>query len=103
LNLIGTQKTILAEFAKSKRGGWLSPFDPEYLLMAFTLEQVMCQDTNIQIWQNLSLTDASDEKIESKIREVAKNLGAYYGQDRPQCFDRHTDDFPYKEYLRGNT
>lgn len=89
LNLIGTKESFLAEFANSNQGGWGSSLIGNY--------------PNIQIEQSFTLADVSDEEIEAKVRKVAKNLGAYYGQDHPQCFDYHTGDFPYTDYLRQDS
>ena len=97
LNLVGTHKTILADFAKSRQGGWRSPFD-DYFPMNHTLEQEMCDDPNIQIEQIITIANISDEEIEAKVREIAKAVGSYYGQDRPRCFDFHTDEFPFRDY-----
>jgi hypothetical protein len=93
VNLVGTSGTRLADFAR----GWASPFSPEYSTLR---EQGICYDLNIQIERRLPLADASDDEIEATIREIARDLGAYYGQDRPRCFDYHTDEFPYREYIQ---
>jgi hypothetical protein len=93
VNLIGTNGTRLVDFAR----GWASPFSPEYLVLR---EREICYYPNIQIERRLPLADASDKEIETKIREIARELGAYYGQDRPRCFDYHSDEFPYREYIQ---
>lgn len=36
------------------------------------------------------------------IREIAADLGAYYGQERPRCFDCRTGKFPSRDYVRDN-
>jgi hypothetical protein len=100
VNLVGTKRTRLADFARSRRGGWASPFSPEYWLILTSPEQEMCHDPNIQIEQGLPLADASDDDIETMIRDIARYLGAYYGQERPRCFDYHTDEFPWRDYVQ---
>ena len=96
LNLIGTKETRLADYAGGRGGKWGSPFNPMYPHS----EQDVCQYLNIQIERRLLLTESSDDEIENIIREIAGELGAYYGQDRPRCFDYCTDEFPHKDYWR---
>jgi len=93
VNLVGTNGTRLADFAR----GWASPFSPEYLVLR---EREICYYPNIQIERRLPLADASDDEIETTIREIARDIGAYYGQERPRCFDYHTNEFPYRDYLQ---
>lgn len=94
LNLVGTKGTRLADFARSQQGGWASPFSFDYV----SSEQDICQDLNIQIEQRLSLIESSDDELETMIRKIARDLGAYYGQDSPRCFDCLTNKFPCKDY-----
>lgn len=96
VNLIGTKGTRLAYFAP----GWPSPFSPAYWLILTSPEQEICHDPNIQIERRLLLAAASDEEIEAMIREIARDIGAYYGQDRPRCFDCQTDEFPHRDYTQ---
>ena len=98
VNLIGTENSILADFAKSKSGGWLSPFDP----MSFGLDNEHCRDRNIQIKRNISLEQATDDEIESFVRNIAQELAAYYAQDQARCFDFHTQEFPVRDYMERN-
>jgi hypothetical protein len=93
VNLVGTNGTRLADFAP----GWASPFSPIYSIPP---ERETCYYPNIQVERRLLLTDASDGEIETMIREIARDLGAYYGQDRPRCFDYHTDEFPWRDYTQ---
>ena len=93
VNLVGAKNTILDGFAKS-RGGWASPFDGVYDLTA----QDVCQDPSIQIARALQLGKSTDEEIERVVRSIAADIGAYYGQDRPRCFDYHTEEFPVRQY-----
>jgi len=99
VNLVGTNGTRLADFAKSQSGGWASPFSPEYFIST-SPDREICYDPNIQIERKLPLANASDDEIETMIREIARDLGAYYGQERPRCFDYHTNEFPYRDYLQ---
>ena len=80
VNLIGTKDTYLDGYAKSQRGGWASS------LFSITRPSI-CQDLNIQIRHELVLTE--DDEVEAMVRKIAKDLGAYYSQDRPRCFDYH--------------
>ena len=95
LNLIGSHGTILGDFAQGHNGGWLSPFDP----MCQPAQQEKSRDSNIQIKRSLSLAMATDNEIETMIRGIARELGEYYGQDRPRCFDCNTNEFPVRDYL----
>lgn len=94
-NLVGTTSTVLIGFAESKQGGWASPFSPWYTLT----EQDVCQDTNIQSKKTIWLAEAADAEVEDLVRDAARDIGAYYGQDRPRCFDYHTSEFPVRQYL----
>lgn len=94
VNFVGTNGTRLADLAKSQRGGWPSPFSFEYT----PSKQDVYLGSNIQIERILSLAGASDEEIENVVRDIARDIGAYYGQDRPRCFDHHTNEFPYRQY-----
>ena len=91
LNLIGTKDTRLASFAS----GWASPFSPERGVHS---EQEICPYLNIQIKREITLAGASDSDIETEVRKIAQELGAYYGQDRPRCFDYSTGEFPVRDY-----
>lgn len=96
LNLIGTDGTYLADFAN----GWPSPsFTAEYWFGPRARMQEICQHPNIQIERRLILADVSDDEIEATVRGIAGELGAYYGQDRPRCFDRQTNEFPYRQFM----
>jgi len=95
INLIGTKNTRLAGYAESQRGGWASPFSCEYT----PSEQDVCQDLNIQIKRTIQLAESSDTEIESEVRDIAEDLGAYYGQDPPRCFDYRTREFPAQQYM----
>lgn len=95
VNLVGTDGTRLADFAT----GWVSPFDPEYWFSLRSPREEVCPDPNIQIEQRFMLVDASDDETEAIIREIARELGTYYGQDRPRCFDYHTESFPCRHYM----
>lgn len=99
LNLIGTRGTILADFADS-RGGWMSPFDAMYHLEARDRE--WSTDANIQIACDVTLPEASDGTMEEAVRAIAQDLGAYYGQDRPRCFDYKTGTFPWRQYVEAH-
>ena len=97
LNLVGTKGTRLADFAGGRRGKWGSPFSSMYSHS----EQDVCQYLNIQIERGLLLTESLDDEIENMIREIAGELGNYYGQDRPRCFDFCTNEFPHEDYRRA--
>lgn len=98
VNLIGTRDTYLADYAKSNRGGWLPFFDP----MSSKLDHQQCQERNIQINKHINLYHTTDDEIEALIRAVAQELGAYYAQDQPRCFDYHTQEFPVRDYIERN-
>lgn len=91
MNVISTRDSLLVDYARSKSGGWASPFSPLYTAP-------ICQDQNIQVQRAAVLADSSDDEIESVVREMARDLGTYYQQDQPRCFDIHTDEFPYRQY-----
>ncbi len=99
VNLIVTKGTRLADFAD----GWVSPFNDEEVwlstLSSRKLKQEICSDPNIQIKQELPLADASDDEVEAMIREIARDIGAYYGQEPPRCFDCRTGAFPSTKYM----
>jgi hypothetical protein len=84
VNLVGTKETCLTDFAP----GWISPPYTTY------------QDykPNIQTLQRLLLAPASDGEIKAVVHKIAGDLGAYYGQDSPRCFDCRTGEFPHKDY-----
>lgn len=84
LNLIGTRGTRLKDFAD----GWASPFSVED----------QCDDLNIQAKRVLALAVAEDEESEEAVRGIASDIGSYYHQDRPQCFDYRTHEFPWQQY-----
>lgn len=86
VNLVGTTGTRLIGFAR----GWVA-------------SPTIYQDyrPNIRIRQRLPLASASDDEIEIMIRKIARDLGVYYGQDHPRCFDCRTSEFPHKDYTRG--
>jgi hypothetical protein len=44
----------------------------------------------------------TNEQIETIIRDIATELGAYYGQDQPRCFHPRTSEFPVREYMQKN-
>jgi hypothetical protein len=96
VNLIGTKDTRLSGYAESQRGGWASPFSFEYT----PSRHDVCQDLNIQIKRTLQLAESSNDEIEAIVRDIAKDVGAYYGQDRPRCFDYCTNEFPVRQYIR---
>jgi hypothetical protein len=73
VNLVGTNGTRLADFARSQGGGWASPFSPEYFIST-SLKEEICHDPNIQIERRLPLADASDDDIETMIRDIARSL-----------------------------
>jgi len=96
VNLVGTNKTRLTEFAD----GWPSPTtSPEYWVFTSPNQEV-CYKPNIQIERRLSVADAPDDEIETMIREIARDLGTYYGQKLPRCFASSTGQFPAKNYMR---
>jgi hypothetical protein len=35
---------------------------------------------------------------EETVRDIAKEIGSYYEQDRPRCFEVTTGDFPLEKY-----
>lgn len=100
LNLIGTHGAILSDFAKSKQGGWEEPFENFYLTHN-SLHRIICNEANIQIERRINLSDIQDDAIETAVRGLARDLGAYFGQDKPWCFDYDTDDFPDRQYSRS--
>lgn len=95
LNLVGTHKTRLVDFAL----GWGSPFDDLYPfdVQEFTDEQ------NIVVRRNIKLVSSNDEEIEQLVRNSAIEIGKYYGQETPYCFTPKTGEFPIREYLRKNS
>lgn len=93
-NLVGTKDTVLAEYTE----GWLPAFHP---FRSPFEELVPATDPNIQVSRTVSLVDASPERIEQLVREVATDIGQYYGQDTPRCFERQTGAFPVQQYLRA--
>ena len=93
VSLVGTKDTRLVEYARSPRGGWVSPFSFEY-----RAPPPVCQDPNVQVERRLALADSPEDEIEAMVREIARDLGTYYRQDRPRCFDYHTDEFPDRQY-----
>jgi hypothetical protein len=95
VNLVGTKGTRLADFAP----GWASPFSPEYFIST-SPERETCYYPNVQFERKLLLVYVSDDEIETMIREIASDIGAYYGQDSPRCFDYQTDEFPWREYTQ---
>lgn len=94
VNLVGTKDTLLVEYARSPRGGWASPFSFEY-----TAPPPVCQDPNVQVGRRLALADSPEDEVEVIVREIGRDLGAYYGQDRPRCFDYQTGEFPARQYV----
>jgi len=94
VNLIGTKDTRLAGYAKGQRSEWASPFSFEYT----PSRHDVCQDLNIQIKRTLQLVESSNDEIEAIVRDIAEDVGAYYGQDRPRCFDYCTNEFPVRQY-----
>lgn len=99
LNLRGTNNTRLADFAGDPHhGGWLSPFDPGY----FQQKDDYYHGINIQIDRKIDILQSTDEQIETMIRDIATELGAYYGQDQPRCFHPSSGEFPIRDYLQKN-
>jgi hypothetical protein len=94
VNLVGTKDTLLVDYARSPRGGWASPFSHEY-----TAPRPVCQDPNVQIPRRLALADSPEDEVEDIVRQISRDLGAYYRQDPPRCFDCHTGEFPARQYI----
>jgi len=92
VNLIGTENTILDDYAD----GWLPLDHPLY-----RGQSTMCQYPNIQIEKKIALANSTDDDIETVIRQIAKDLGTYYNQDPPRCFDRLTEEFPHRQYMNN--
>ena len=99
LNLKGTENTQLADFAGDHhQGGWLSPFAPGY----FQQSEDFYHGANIQIQRKIALTQSTNEQIEAMVRDIASELGSYYGQSQPRCFHPHTGEFPVRDFLQKN-
>lgn len=99
LSLIGTHQTNMLDFAKGPKEKWKSIFDWDYIPKPGDI----CQENNIQIIRQLSLVSSSDPEIESVIREIALELGEYFGQDTPKCFTPDTNEFPVADYVSKNS
>jgi len=94
VNLVGTNETFLGDPARSQGDGGL-------LIIGMRLtgsQQDVYDGMNIQIERRLPLARASDDDIRDFVRDVAREIGNYYGQDHPSCFDYPTEDFPHKQY-----
>ena len=63
------------------------------------IDHVICTDLNIQIRRRVVLAGVTDVEIEKTVRDIADELGAYYNQDTPQCFDPTNKGFPDRQYL----
>jgi hypothetical protein len=99
LNLIGSCQTMMADFAQGSKKKWFSVFDWEYS----PSPEDICNANNIQITRKLSIVECSDEEIELCVREIAFELGQYFGQDTPQCFTPDTNEFPIADYVSKNS
>ena len=98
VNIVGSRDTYLGDYAKSNRGGWMPLFEPTPSIF----DHQQSQERNIQIHKHINLHQATDDEIENLVRVVAQELGAYYAQERPRCFDYHTQEFPVRDYLASN-
>jgi hypothetical protein len=99
INLVGSAKTFLADLAKGPNKKWVSIGDWEYT--PSLRDQV--QENPIRIERRINLADASDDHIENLIRDIAGELGKYYGQQSPKCFTPDTDEFPVNDYESRNS
>jgi hypothetical protein len=99
INFIGSAKTILADFAKGPNKKWVSIGDWEYTPSS----QDQVQEDSIRIERQICLAEASEDDIETMIRDIAGELGKYFGQQSPKCFTPDTDEFPVNDYVRRNS
>jgi hypothetical protein len=99
INLVGSTKTILADFAKGPNEKWVSIGDWEYTPSS----QDQVQEDSIRIERQICLAEASEDHIETMIRDIAEELGKYYGQRSPKCFTPDTDEFPVNDYVSSNS
>lgn len=60
------------------------------------------QEPNIQISKDIRLPDSSDEEIETLVRDFAGEIGLYFNQMKPQCFEPNTQEFPIQQYKQSN-
>jgi hypothetical protein len=99
INLVGSAKTFMADLAKGPTKKWISIGDWEY--SSSSHDQV--QEDSIRIERQIHLAEASDDEIETMIRDIAGELGKYYGQQSPKCFTPDTNEFPVNDYISRNS
>lgn len=100
VNLVGTRDTILEDFAKvpGKDGRrWEGPDDSSF---PTALLKLKCPTPHLQLEYKFVVGVLNQESAREIIDDVAAQLGlAYNHQSPPRCFNYHTEEFPWKQYM----
>jgi hypothetical protein len=100
LNLVGSQGTMLSQFASAdgpEGKHWLQPFDMNALMGGSA--RWTCRDANLQQVFQLTLHSLDQSSARTIMTEAANYLGlAFNHQSPPRCFIFGTEEFPWNQY-----
>ena len=104
VNLVGTEDSILAEFAHGEgkdNQKWVQPFEADSLGRGTqSLRKWRCHDKNLQFSFQVVLESLSEAELKKIVFECADQLGlAFNHQSQPRCFVFGTNEFPWNEYI----
>jgi hypothetical protein len=99
VNLIGSSSTYLFDLTKGPNKKWISFGDWQYTP---TLKD-QSHEKAIRIERKINLTDVTDSELETMVRDIACELGNYFGQESPKCFTPDTNEFPANDYVNVNS